>query len=45
MSGGLGLGQGQGQAGGTAPRLMLSPWRSFAEVLGVECQASSTLEL
>ena len=45
MSGGPGLGQGQGQAGGTAPRLMLSPWRSFAEVLGVECPASSTLEL
>ena len=24
---------------------MPSPWRSFAEVLGVECPASSTLEL
>ncbi|KAB0368027.1 hypothetical protein FD755_021351 [Muntiacus reevesi] len=42
---GPGAGRGAGRAGGTAPQLMPSPWCSFAEVLGVECPAGSTLEL
>ncbi|KAB0365953.1 hypothetical protein FD754_010109 [Muntiacus muntjak] len=42
---GPGLGGGRGRAGGTAPQLTPSPWCSFAEVLGVECPAGSTLEL